>query len=443
MKNIKIRAAALLTAASMLLLSACAGGDSSASTGDISSQPDTSENQSASQTDEPSSEVDELSPIELPESVKNYIVGDENEYSADTAFASLYSLGNTERMKEKIEKARSGEKTVVAYIGGSITEGIGAPNKNRCYAKLSCDYFASNYGNGENVEYINAGLSGTSSTLGIVRAERDVFSKSPDIVFIEYGVNDATDPYSQDAYESLVRAALSCESKPAVVLILNRLENGYTAQEHMKLIGEHYGLQIISIADAITPLLDSGEMTWKKYSADSSHPNKYGHRLISSCIANMYAYVDAAEAGEAYTVPETAICGGTFEKISVVTPSDSEKENIAVTDMGAFTADGTGTYGYTESWQLGEGTAPMKITANTNSFIIVYKRNSNGTTGKFDVNINGKPFKTVDTNQSGGWGEAYAEIIVRGDTVRELQIEIAPVEGETLPVDILAVACAG
>lgn len=34
---------------------------------------------------------------------------------------SLYSLGNTSRLKAKMEQARSGEKTTIAYIGGSIT----------------------------------------------------------------------------------------------------------------------------------------------------------------------------------------------------------------------------------------------------------------------------------------------------------------------------------
>ena len=39
---------------------------------------------------------------------------------------SIYSYGNTSRMKNKIKQAQSGEKTTVAYIGGSITEGLTA-----------------------------------------------------------------------------------------------------------------------------------------------------------------------------------------------------------------------------------------------------------------------------------------------------------------------------
>ena len=82
---------------------------------------------------------------------------------------SLTSIVNPSRIKAKIEQARSGEKTVVAYIGGSITEGY-AGGPEGCYAKLSYDYFAGEYGTGDNVEYVNAGLSGTAS---MVIAEYD------------------------------------------------------------------------------------------------------------------------------------------------------------------------------------------------------------------------------------------------------------------------------
>ena len=39
---------------------------------------------------------------------------------------------------------------------------------------------------GDNVEYVNAGLSGTASALGNLRVQRDVLAYEPDIVFIEY-----------------------------------------------------------------------------------------------------------------------------------------------------------------------------------------------------------------------------------------------------------------
>lgn len=174
---------------------------------------------------------------------------------------SLYSLGNTQRLKAKMEKARSGEETTVAYIGSSITEGaMGGPLG--CYAYLSYEYFRDTYGNGDNVKYINAGFSGISSTLGVLRAERDVLSKNADIVFVEFSVNDTMEVVSKEAYESLVRTILETDNEPAVVLLFNRMEGGYSAQPHMKEIGSQYDLPMISVADAITAEFDEGRMTW-------------------------------------------------------------------------------------------------------------------------------------------------------------------------------------
>lgn len=152
---------------------------------------------------------------------------------------SLTSIGNASRIKAKIEQARRGEKTVVAYIGGSITEGYsGGPEG--CFAKLSYNDFAATYGTGDNVEYVNAGLSGTSSTVGNLRVQRDVLACKPDIVFIKYGVNDAQDMFTKSSYESLVKTLLTQENEPAVVLLFNRTVDGYSAQVFMKAIGEHY-----------------------------------------------------------------------------------------------------------------------------------------------------------------------------------------------------------
>ena len=105
---------------------------------------------------------------------------------------AMVSYGNTSMMQNVIKKAQSGEKVTVAYLGGSITEGISA-GADGCYAKLTYDYFAQKFGTGDNVQYVNAGLSGTPSKLGILRLDRDVLAYEPDICFIEFAVNDGTE----------------------------------------------------------------------------------------------------------------------------------------------------------------------------------------------------------------------------------------------------------
>ena len=162
-------------------------------------------------------------------------------FQAAMVSRSLYSLGNTSRLKAKLRQAQSGEDMTVAYIGGSITRGETAGAEG-CYAKLSYNYIAEKYGTCDNVKYVNAGVSGTPSVLGNLRLQKDVLDYNADIVFVEFAVNDAQDNTHKESYESLVRTVLTQENDPAVVLIFNRTANGYTAQEYMKEIGDYYSL---------------------------------------------------------------------------------------------------------------------------------------------------------------------------------------------------------
>ena len=48
--------------------------------------------------------------------------------------------------------------------------------------------------------------------------------------------------------------------------------------------------------------------------------------------------------------------------------------------------------------------------------------------GKFDVYIDGSKVKTIDTNQSDGWGEPYAFQAIKWQSVHEMEVEIVPAE---------------
>ncbi|WP_432649890.1 GDSL-type esterase/lipase family protein [Huintestinicola sp.] len=337
---------------------------------------------------------------------------------------SLYSLGNTSRLKAKMEQARTGEKTTIAYIGGSITEGVGA-SADSCYARLSYEFFRDTYGTGDNVEYVNAGLSGTPSNLGVLRLERDVLSFDPDIVFVEFAVNDSQDDIAKESYESLMRTVLEQDNTPAVVLIFNVIESGYTAQAHMKEIGEHYDLPMVSAADALTPEFEEGRMTWKEYSNDQSHPNTEGHKFLCEFIANLLTSAENAPDSGEYTLPNMSKFGTAYKNAALTTP-EMENERITVSETGSFEAVQSGTSGFPCSWKYKGGSKPLKLKTTANSFFVVYKRNNSDTMGSFDVYVNGAKLKTIDTNQSDGWGEAFSQQVIKFQTVKDMDIEIVP-----------------
>ena len=91
---------------------------------------------------------------------------------------SLVSMGNFERLKKAIDKAKSGESVKMAFIGGSITQGAGAtPINAECYAFKTYKAFDELFAKNHNTEYVKAGVGGTPSEFGIVRFDRDILGK--------------------------------------------------------------------------------------------------------------------------------------------------------------------------------------------------------------------------------------------------------------------------
>ena len=364
------------------------------------------------------------------------------EYS-ETVQRSFLSLGNTYRLENKLSQAMQGEKTTVAYIGGSITEGVGG-TPDTCYAKLSFDYIAENFGTGDNVEYVNAGVSGTPSILGNLRVKKDVLDYSPDIVFVEFAVNDGMEQLYKESYESLVRTILKQDNEPAVILLFTVTKTGHTCQEHMSQIGEHYGLPMISVPNAINPEIEAGTMTWADYSNDEAHPNAEGHKLVAEFIEYYFETLKVRDAVDSPAeMPVLPKFGNPYEDAFLAEVDyDNSNPNLQIGETGSFSLESRSAADFTKgAWVYsGEGSEPLKMTVKGNSFFFVCKRNNSGTMGKFEVYIDGAKAATIDTNQSDGWGDPYAFQAIKRSCVHEMNVEIVPAEdsaGKT--VEIFAV----
>ena len=79
-------------------------------------------------------------------------------------------------------KAAKGGEFKVAYLGGSITAQPGWRVKSLAW--LNARYPQSKFSE------INAAIGGTGSDLGVLRIEHDVLNAKPDLLFVEFAVND-------------------------------------------------------------------------------------------------------------------------------------------------------------------------------------------------------------------------------------------------------------
>lgn len=340
----------------------------------------------------------------------------------------LVSVGNTERLHKAIAKARAGEDVTLVYLGGSITEGSAAqPQKTKCYAAVSAGLFTEKFAKDANkVHYVNAGISGTPSKLGITRLEQDVLSKTPDVVFIEFAVNDSNDRQSQIVYESLVRRLLQSETAPAVVLIFTLLNSGYSCQPHMSQIGAYYDLGMISVKDALQPEFGTGRMVWQDYSKDYAHPTTQGHDFIARMIGHFFDQAAATEPVP-YTMPETPLIGNNFETLENIRPgSDLIKQE------GCLQSDVTPCYSYLKGWKNTTYTKkdPMVLEVTGGPLFIVFKQENNKNCGNLEVWVDGTLKKTLNGNSSSAWGNPVTEIIGIGDVTKTHTIELRMAEGD-------------
>ena len=113
-------------------------------------------------------------------------------------------------------KLKAGAAVNVVFLGGSITVGAESP---KGYVTFVADWLKARYPKAR-VKVVNAGISGTGSDFGDRRYDRDVLSKNPDLVLIEFCVNDG-DNNRTESMERMVHKTWLKNPKTDLVFFLH------------------------------------------------------------------------------------------------------------------------------------------------------------------------------------------------------------------------------
>lgn len=368
---------------------------------------------------------------------------------------SLLSQGNNKRLKDVIEKAERGEDVTIAYIGGSITEGAGAsPAHINCYAYQSYLTFKEMFGKdgGENIHFIKAGVGGTPSQLGVIRYERDVLrggTVEPDIVIVEFAVNDWDDETNGVSYESLVLNILAAENKPAVILLFSVFESDWNLQDRLAPVGRHYNLPMVSIKDAVVPQFrltkeQGNVITKQQFFADIYHPTNDGHKIMADSLAYLFAETkESVKVQDDIVIDKKPVIGNFFKDIRLLDRKDNT--DVAKIDEGGFSQKDNdiqranmdvhlmGTPLFPNNWMhtSSSGAESFKMTIKSSSLVLVYKDSGRKDFGKANVYVDGKHIKTLDPHKI-GWTHCNATLLYQEDLAREHEIEIKMAPGDEL-----------
>lgn len=138
------------------------------------------------------------------------------------------------------------------------------------------------------INVIVTAIGGENSLKGQKRFETEVLNHKPDVLFIDYALNDRFSDINavKEAWEKMIQAALAQNIK--VILLtpspdqrLDILDSGNPLEAHVqqiKQLAEKYQIGLADPYGQFKKVAARGEL--KDYMSHVNHPNKKGHELI-------------------------------------------------------------------------------------------------------------------------------------------------------------------
>lgn len=205
------------------------------------------------------------------------------------------------------KKLRKGEPLTVAFLGGSITE---APGYRVQFEEWLKETYPS-----IKLQTVNAGVGGTGSDLGVVRVDKQVLSQNPDLIFVEFAVNDATTDSLQivRSMEGIVRKIKKHSNKADICFLYttNKAQqetilagNHWRSARIMEQVATNYGIPSVSMDFAVAALLRQNKLVMHGlkdvdygskiiFTRDGTHPSQEGHRVYTQSLSKAFTQIMA------------------------------------------------------------------------------------------------------------------------------------------------------
>src|SRR3954464_10729480 len=241
-------------------------------------------------------------------------------------------------MPNFFQKVEDGRRARIAFFGGSITAQEG-------WRPKTLSALRQQYPNA-NIKEINAAIGGTGSDLGVFRFRQDVLDHDPDLVFVEFAVNDAGASSEQitRCMEGIVRQAWDAETDIDfcfVYTIAGNMLETYLAGKiprsvtTMETLAAHYGIPSINFGVEVAKLAKEGKLVFKGerpkndeekaalkgkilFSPDGVHPYPdSGHDLYLQAVLRSMPIIRGDRKPERHVLPK-ALAADNYEKAKLV-----------------------------------------------------------------------------------------------------------------------------
>ncbi|MFH1266386.1 MAG: GDSL-type esterase/lipase family protein, partial [Planctomycetota bacterium] len=199
------------------------------------------------------------------------------------------------RLAHVVASLQSGETAVrVVCFGDSITGVYYHTGGRRAWCDMLGIALGKIYPKAQ-VEMINAGMSGHTTTLGLARMEKDVIAHKPQLVVVMFGMNDVvgTEP---KVFEDNLRTIVARARAGGAAVVLCTPNSVYpNPTRPMDRLARFARVVRDVAADLSVPLADcfaeyeevrrEDVTRWRLLMSETIHPGMNGHKLFAEVIA--------------------------------------------------------------------------------------------------------------------------------------------------------------
>jgi hypothetical protein len=238
-----------------------------------------------------------------------------------------------------LKKLKSDKPVCIAYFGGSITNHNG-------YRVYNTEWFKAQYPKCQ-ITSINAGVGGTGSDLGVFRLRDDVLKYNPDLVFVEFAVNDGNGDSTKisNSMEGIVRQIKKNNPQTDIcflytinVPMLNDMEQGklFKSVRLMEHIANYYQMPSINFGVEVIKLLQSGRLIFKGekgvnydgkivFTEDNTHPTfSQGHHLYNEILTKCIDEIRNSKIN-VREIPQKPLYKDNYENAMMISPEEFTK----------------------------------------------------------------------------------------------------------------------
>jgi len=211
-----------------------------------------------------------------------------------TLLLSSVSLLSAAPLKTAQLLAEGKEPVRIVCIGDSITGIYYHSGGLRAYPEMLQIALQKIHPQAE-VTIRNAGMSGDTTTRGLLRLERDVLAHKPHLVTIMFGMNDLVRTPVADFQNNLREIIRQCRAIDAEVILCTQnsvVENPKwtpaKVAEFTQAIRDIAQAESLPVADcyaAVESIHAKDALEWNMLLSDRIHPNMSGHKLFAETIA--------------------------------------------------------------------------------------------------------------------------------------------------------------